>query len=715
MKRRFDWAALQRVTALPVLLVVVLAASAEAAGTKPVPAFPGAEGFGAHTPGGRGGKVYLVTTLEDYNTRGGDKPIPGSLRAAVEAKGKRIVVFRVSGVITLKSYLGIRNPYITIAGQTAPGDGVCLRKWPGSISTHDVIIRHMRFRPGDLAKRAMDALSGWRARNVILDHCSTSWAMDETVSMTGDSDNITVQWCMVTEALHRSYHPKGAHGLGTLIMANKGNITFHHNLYAHHNHRFPAIHGFYKPSTAILDWRNNVLYDWGGGAGSFGSVGVNFVGNYLKPGPSSRNRGQRPIYGLMRGARARVFLKGNYLDGQPEKTRDNWLMMRLPRRLKGAAMEDYRATQPLPVAAVRTDAALAAYRKVLANAGATLPVRDVVDARIAEEVEKGTGCIINTQIEVGGWPVYAAAAPPADSDRDGMPDAWEKKYGLDADAPSDNAKDNDGDGYTNIEEFLNQTDPNQSDTGEPIPPEPVRVQAGNDHIRGAAARRFGAATLTKLKTANATKESREALLKKVRESGKEVAEVLAIRFVRIPPTTKPGGELMVGRRRDKKVKVTLTKPYELSARQITQAQWETVMGTRPWSGKPGVKQDANAPATYVNHLDCLEFIRRLNACGNREYRLPTYCEWTHAGRGGHITFGNLREWCHDWYGRRYYEGKRSPTRADPMGPKRGFRRLVAGAGRRPSAKAPIRYTGASDHPYRREPDLGFRLQRAAQH
>lgn len=184
-----------------------------------IPAFPGAEGFGAFARGGRGGDVLLVTTLEDYRP-GTDTAIPGSLRAACEAKGARIVVFRVSGIIRLKASLQITEPFLTIAGQSAPGRGVCLVDYACSLSNvHDVVIRYLRCRPGDRAGVELDALStGGGCKNVILDHCSASWANDEVLSVSGaGQDNITVQWCFITESMDQSHHQKGAHGYGTLL------------------------------------------------------------------------------------------------------------------------------------------------------------------------------------------------------------------------------------------------------------------------------------------------------------------------------------------------------------------------------------------------------------------------------------------------------------------------------------------------------------------
>jgi len=446
---------------LTLLTVSAGMALAATAGPGETPAFPGAEGFGAYAQGGRGGRVMLVTNLNDAG--------PGSLRAACEAEGPRIAVFRVSGVIELKSDLQIKHPHITIAGQTAPGGGICLKGYPLEIKADEVIVRYLRCRPGDVARKEMDSLSVSDARNVIVDHCSASWGMDETLSVTRHSNNVTVQWCMITESLNRSYHHKGAHGYGSLIVGYDGGYTFHHNLYAHHNSRNPRPGGQEGEPGILLDFRNNVIYDWGMTCGYSGDtrVRIDYVGNYLKPGPSARPS-HRGLAFDIGGPQTSMFVALNHLEGYPEKNRDNWLMIMVPPE---ASLDAVRAPRPFPAARVKTDSARIAYRRVLAEAGATLPARDPVDTRIVAEVERGGGHIIDSQTEVGGWPEYASAAAPADADSDGMPDAWEIRGGLDPTDPADSAGDADGDGYTNIEEFLNGTDPRAASafrSGDPL-------------------------------------------------------------------------------------------------------------------------------------------------------------------------------------------------------------------------------------------------------
>jgi pectate lyase len=260
-----------------------------------MPAFPGAEGFGAESIGGRGGKILFVTNLNDSG--------PGSLRAAVESGGPGTVIFRVSGTIALKSRLSVTRPYITIAGQTAPGDGICLKDHALTISADHVIIRYLRCRPGDNTKSESDALSISSGRNIIVDHCSASWSVDETLSASARDrlGNVTVQWCIISESLHDSSHHKGPHGYGSLIRGGHGNgYTFHHNLYAHHHARLPRPGNYNNrsrdPEGFILDFRNNVVYNWAGSAAGYNADGsnkansitkMNFVGNYYKSGLNS--------------------------------------------------------------------------------------------------------------------------------------------------------------------------------------------------------------------------------------------------------------------------------------------------------------------------------------------------------------------------------------------------------------------------------------------
>lgn len=435
-----------------------------------VPAFPGAQGAGAFTPGGRGGRIIEVTNLTDAG--------PGSLRAAVEAEGPRIVIFRVSGLITLDKPLTISSPYITIAGQTAPGDGICIRGQTTEINTHDVVLRYLRFRRGNIKDRN-DALGGYPVGNIIVDHCSASWGLDENLSLYRymkkmpdgtekkmPAENVTIQWCISSEALDLNNHAFGATWGGR-------NCSFHHNLFACNTGRNPSI-GW----GDHFDFRNNVLFNWrhrtvdGGDASSM----VNVVANYYKPGPAvnegaGRYRICRPQHLDMHSEAQRDgkwYVEENFVEGNPEVTFDNWAGgvqfddVESEAEIK-AVIEKVRGSAPAPAAAVEQQSAKQAYELVLAKAGAILPRRDSVDKRIINMVRTGKPTyengIIDIPSDVGGWPEYNSVPAPTDSDHDGMPDAWEWKYSLKWNNWTDGAEDTDLDGYTNVEEWFNGTDP----------------------------------------------------------------------------------------------------------------------------------------------------------------------------------------------------------------------------------------------------------------
>ena len=414
-------------------------------GTGELPAFPGAQGFGSTTPGGRGGKVLFVTSLDDSG--------PGSLREACEAEGPRIVVFRVGGLISLEKPIVVRNPYLTLAGQSAPGAGVCLRNSPFAVATHDVVVRFLRSRLGDVAGKAEDCLDlANGAGRVIFDHCSATWSIDECLSLAGNVSNVTVQWCLIAEALNKSKHPKGPHGYGSLTRAN-GPVSLHHNLWAHNNGRNPRLGDNYnRPPYPAFDFRNNVIYDFGGTCSGLtqGRFPVNYVANYIRPSPSSR--AQTPI---TIGAPSDLvfFIRDNVFDGNEALTADNTLFFN--RVEMGGTPQVRIVDATFDAAPVQTVSATEAFEMVLAAVGASLPVRDSVDARIVDQVRQHKGAIIDSQTQVGGWPAYRQALPPQDSDNDGMPDTWETAHGLDPKDPADGSKDRDGDGYTNIEEYLN--------------------------------------------------------------------------------------------------------------------------------------------------------------------------------------------------------------------------------------------------------------------
>ena len=416
------------------------------------PAFPGAKGFGAGTPGGRGGRVVLVTTLAD---RG-----PGSLRAALNARGKRIVVFRVSGTITLRSGLDLTRPYVTIAGQSAPGGGITLRVDPCSddaalgIYTPDVVVRHLRVRRGaNTCAGEGDSADGIvvykkNAHHVVVDHSSVSWAVDENLSTYDHAKNITFSWNIVSEGLSHSTHPEGEHSKGVHLSGeDSGRISFHHNLLAHNADRNPQ-----PTNPGVADIRNNIVYNYGDNAAltsnSHGRPEFNFVGNQYIPGPNTeRSEWELDVYEGTDGAGWAFFVKGNV---GPHRRSVSAAEKRV------VSPEGRRSVVPKPFKApdVGTTSAAKAYAAVLKGAGATRPVRDAVDQRIVREVRSRTGRIIDSPAQVGGWPTLPATAAPADSDGDGVPDTWESAHGTNP-AVKDSSGDVDGDGWTNVEEWLN--------------------------------------------------------------------------------------------------------------------------------------------------------------------------------------------------------------------------------------------------------------------
>ena len=430
-------------------------------------AFPGAEGFGAYSKGGRGGQILFVTNLNDYNPEN-EEPIVGSLRWACDTYGPRTVIFKVSGLIELKTWLTIFNPFITIAGQSSPGDGICLKNFGLNITTHDVIVRYLRCRPGD--EMGKDKEGGFEtdaisisefSENVIIDHCSASWSIDETLSVFSREPgnpplSVTIQWCIISESLNDSYHPNGPHGYGSLIRFT-GNASFHHNLYAHHFSRNPHVDTYLGDMT--LDFRNNVIYNyWNPGNTMFDPINMNYVANYIKPGIDTKNL-DIAIYlvaesstedSLLGQNVRRIYPEGNILEGKDYI--NQWDMFY-------KVYDRNKMSEPFEVEIVYTHPADEAYNLVLENAGAILPKRDDIDLRIVNDVKNGTGKIIDTQSQVGGWPNYKSAIAPIDDDNDGLPDVWEIKHGLDSANNLDNNLDNDKDGYTNIEEWLNGTIP----------------------------------------------------------------------------------------------------------------------------------------------------------------------------------------------------------------------------------------------------------------
>ncbi len=421
-----------------------------------IPAFPGAWGGGMYATGGRGGKVIAVVNLNDDG--------PGSLREAVETPGPRIVVFRVSGTIDLKSDLVVAHSNLTVAGQTAPGDGICLKRFPLKIGeADDVIIRFLRVRPGDESGQRHDGIEVRRAQNVILDHCSVSWSIDEGINTWHETKNLTVQWCLIAEPLDRPFNGD-PHGYGASWGGENG--SYHHNLFAHSAGRNPSIAGQLKDRTINMDHRCSVIYNWRNRTCDGKPMQVNVVNNYYKPGPATPARVRRRIARIddtqsAYGYPSIWFIEGNTIEGNATISADNW---QGGVDLDGdTSASSNRSLKPFPVWPVPTQSAGEAYSLVLRNAGATRPRRDPLDTRIVREVETGTATfgkgIIDTPKQVGGWPELKSVAAPPDSDGDGMPDAWEKTHTLNPNDAADGALDSDKDGYTNVEEFLNGTNP----------------------------------------------------------------------------------------------------------------------------------------------------------------------------------------------------------------------------------------------------------------
>ena len=436
---------------------------------KPV-AFPGAEGFGKYTTGGRGGKVFVVTNLNDNGS--------GSFREAAEKKIPRIIVFAVSGIIHLNQPLRIAGN-VTVAGQTAPGDGICFADEPVLIAGDNMIVRFIRVRLGDKNENKGkvdgsgddDAFGGTHRKNIIIDHCSMSWSNDEVFSVYG-GDSTTLQWDLISEPLNYSYHFETGdsdyehHGYGAIWGGR--HASFHHNLFAHCNSRNPRWDGIRNIPEENCDYRNNVIYNWGGNSAYAGEGGnYNMVNNYYKPGPSTsiatRTRIMTP-YKLPNIPFGKFYVTGNYMDGAPSIIADNSLGV----VFNNGTAEDkknYLVSVEFPNVAVTTESAEQAYQSVLGNVGAILPSRDTLDQRIIRNVVERTGRIIDVQggyphgtpyeQTINAWPVLKTLPAPKDSDADGMPDDWEKKHGLNPNDANDASTFKLDKNYTNIEVYLN--------------------------------------------------------------------------------------------------------------------------------------------------------------------------------------------------------------------------------------------------------------------
>lgn len=453
-------------------------------------AFPGAEGGGMYVTGGRGGTVYHVTTLADNTS-------PGSLRHAINQKGARTIVFDVSGIIELTSTLSISNGDITIAGQTAPGDGICLKNYSLQVKADNVIIRYIRCRMGDEKQTEDDAMWGRFLKDVIIDHCSMSWSTDECSSFYANQ-NFTMQWCILSESLRNSVHGKGAHGYGAIW--GGVNASFHHNLLAHHESRNPRFDGGdvydganrFKNGDRAVDYRNCVVYNFSNYPAYGGEAQkINYIGNYYKWGPGSLNgpgdtqaKRRQYIY-LVQGIKEgtdygcpSIYIGGNsnYLETADGYTshgvnEDNWKGFVYDNSNKGQT-DMTKLASPVRImpdgkaAKVTYHTASGAFEQVMEYAGAS-KTRDAVDTRIVSETCTGTATYmdggngskngyIDTQSAVGGWPVYNSLPAETDTDGDGIPDWWEDEFGLNKNLAADGktiSLDPSG-RYTNLELYL---------------------------------------------------------------------------------------------------------------------------------------------------------------------------------------------------------------------------------------------------------------------
>lgn len=432
-------------------------------------AFPGAEGFGKFATGGRGGKVIVVTNLNDSG--------PGSFREAVKSKKPKIVVFALSGTIHLDTPLEI-EANTTVAGQTAPGDGICVADAAVSLGGNNVIVRYMRFRMGDKNQRREqvagsghdDAFGASRRSNIIVDHCSLSWSTDEVFSVYG-GDSTTLQWNLISEPLNYSYHfEKGDtkfenHGYGA-IWGGK-NLTAHHNLFAHCVSRTPRFNGVRGYPSEFVDFRNNVIYNWqhnnvyGGEGGNY-----NIINNYYKAGPATNKSVQFRIVNPSKTETipfGKYYVGGNYVEGSMEVTQNNVLGVQMG---NGTEQDKKEAllSAPIPFSPVTSQTATDAYYLVLQQVGASHR-RDTLDQRIINDVKNKTGRIIDVQggfphgtayeLTVNAWPALKSLPAPLDSDSDGMPDDWERKNGLNPNNNSDAAIVKLHRYYTNIEVYIN--------------------------------------------------------------------------------------------------------------------------------------------------------------------------------------------------------------------------------------------------------------------
>jgi hypothetical protein len=424
-------------------------------------AFPRAEGHGRFAIGGRGGDVYHVINLNDSG--------PGSLRDGIElAKGPRTIVFDISGTIELKNNLTIKTSRLTIAGQTAPGDGITLKDRTLQLDhASNIIIRYIRIRLGDQNKPrgGDDTITAEHIHDVIFDHITATWGTDGIMDV-GYASNVTLQWSIFAEALNNSLHHKGEHAMLSSWRKLKGNVSLHHNLLASSRNRHPTLGTSRETiADAIIDFRNNLVYNWEGPT-NLGNCRIDVIANLYRPGPNTRPARLPLAVKADRAdiAQARGYLRDNLFEQNDRWTKDNYQAVNYQSEdgssYGSTTREVFEAHSPFVSgdALPRTDSAAVARDRVLAKAGASRS-QDAADKRLIAGIRARTHRRIDSQQEVGGWPVLNSLPALADTDQDGMPDGWERKFGLNLADPADRNADRDGDGYTNLEEYLNSLCP----------------------------------------------------------------------------------------------------------------------------------------------------------------------------------------------------------------------------------------------------------------
>ncbi len=708
------------------------------------PAFPTAEGFGMYTKGGRGGEVFIVTNLDDYAAD--EEIIDGSLRQAVESEGSRTVVFEVGGTIALKRDLKIMNPFITIAGQTAVGDGICLKDYPLVVEADEVIIRYLRTRVGEAARGEVDALGVNRNRNLIIDHVSASWSTDENLS--SYSELATIQWSIISEGLMHSYHPKGPHSMGSIIDAKFGGVSLHHNLYAHNNARNPLVQNKGEAPGAIIEIEKNVIYNWGekpSYTSSPGRARINLRNNYYKPGPSTQHKLRNFAFENY-NRYTNLYVQDNFHTENRGASLDNFLLV----SNRDSVQHDFSPKdEPYVMFPYTAEEPETVYGSVLKSAGANRPRRDGIDTRIISEVRTGTGRIINSPQEVMGYPTYVGGNAPLDTDRDGMPDAFETQHQLSPQNYDDHRLDADADGYTNLEEYLNGTDPNRLDLPHFSHDAFLEVLERLDSTN-LEDQKLVEAQLEEEQRAFANRAIPDYSVKLVPILGDSILELQIgdqspVQFNKIPagtfmmgsPTDEPGREDW-----EQLHQVTISKSFYMATVEASNAFIEQVTGEE-------YPPDNTLPA-YISWYDAQWVCDILSKKTGRTFRLPTEAEWEYACRAGTTTAyftgesidleyanhnigpdhektlrpvsqgksnpwglknmpGNQFEWCSDWKGE-YPEGPVTDPRGGIKEGSAGFdglyRKIMRG-GNYGSSKEYIR--SAYRYDYTRDVRYGFRL------